>query len=31
MTDADIARTIIAANITFFLMLALWWFMNRRK
>lgn len=31
MTEADIARTIIAANITFFLILALWWFMNRRK
>ena len=31
MTDADIARTIIAANITFFLMLALWWFMNRQR
>lgn len=30
MTDADIARSIIAANITFFLMLARW-FMNRRK
>ena len=31
MTDADLARTIIAANVTFFLILAVWWFMNRRK
>ena len=31
MTEADIARTIIAANITFFLILTVWWFMNRRK
>ena len=31
MTDADIARSIIAANVTFFLILAFWWFMNRRK
>jgi hypothetical protein len=31
MTDADIARTVVAANVTFFLILALWWFMNRRK
>ena len=29
MTDADIARAVIAANITFLLILA--WFMNRRK
>lgn len=31
MTDADLARTIIASHITFFLILAVWWFMNRRK
>lgn len=31
MTDADLVRTIIAANVTFFLILAVWWFMNRRK
>lgn len=32
MTDADLARTIIAANVTFFVILAgEGWFMNRRK
>lgn len=31
VTDVDLVRTIIAANVTFFLILAVWWFMNRRK
>lgn len=31
MTDAELARTIIAANVSFFLIVVVWWFMNRRK
>lgn len=31
MTDADIVRTILAANITFFLILALCLWLNNRK
>ena len=31
MTDADLVRTIIAANVTFFLVLAMWLWLNRPK